>query len=185
MFMIYWCFQRDTMKAMGKHYQTGAPIPDNVLDMYIVTTKKSLIVELQSWVEIASVDLELHSKYTPGGSESIYDVYQRIQSESEFLPPLPQNKALCSTMRQEFGGQYGSVFFDYLLSDVIAADAFSELEGVGLSNAEGIRKLGLKFRNTFLSFGGGIPPNEVFADFRGRGPILDVQRMLKLKGMTS
>lgn len=26
---------------------------------------------------------------------------------------------------------------------------------------------------------------KVFADFRGRGPILDVQRMLKLKGMTS
>lgn len=26
---------------------------------------------------------------------------------------------------------------------------------------QGIRKLGLKFRNTFLAFGGGIPPNEV------------------------
>ncbi|KAJ0988925.1 hypothetical protein J5N97_007281 [Dioscorea zingiberensis] len=131
------------------------------LPVYLIGTQFTSPPTLMGFyeVEIASVDLELHSKWTPGGSESIYDIYNRIVSEVEALPPIPEDKTICTSMRQEFSGDYASVFFDYLLSDVLAADAFTALEAVGLTNAK------------------------IFKDFRGREPTFNVETMLQLKGM--
>ena len=42
------------------------------------------------------MDLELHSKYVPGGSETIYDVDQRVSKGTQVIPPLPEDRFLCS-----------------------------------------------------------------------------------------
>ena len=52
----------------------------------------------------------------------------------------------------------------------MSADAFSAFEDVGLENEEEVRKVGMKFRDTVLSLGGGVAPMEVFKRFRGREP---------------
>jgi oligopeptidase A len=52
----------------------------------------------------------------------------------------------------------------------MSSDAFGAFEDVGLDNEEEIKKVGLQFRNTVLSLGGGVPPMEVFERFRGRQP---------------
>lgn len=49
-----------------------------------------------SQLRFASVDLELHTKYTPGGSESIYDVDRRVSEKTQVIPPLPEDRFLCS-----------------------------------------------------------------------------------------
>jgi oligopeptidase A len=55
----------------------------------------------------------------------------------------------------------------------MSADAFSAFEDVGLENEEDVRRVGRKFRNTVLSFGGGKAPGDVFKSFRGRDPTPD------------
>ena len=55
----------------------------------------------------------------------------------------------------------------------MAADAFGAFEEVGLNNAEKVKEVGLKFRDTILSLGGGIDPMLVFKEFRGREPSPD------------
>lgn len=47
-------------------------------------------------IRFASVDLELHTRYIPGGSESIYDVDRKICERTQVLPPLPEDRFLCS-----------------------------------------------------------------------------------------
>lgn len=39
--------------------------------------------------------MELHSKYVPGGPESIYDVDQRVGKITEVIPPFPEDRFLC------------------------------------------------------------------------------------------
>jgi Zn-dependent oligopeptidase len=46
-------------------------------------------------IRFASVDLELHSKYVPGGLETIYDVDRRVSERSQVIPPLPEDRFLC------------------------------------------------------------------------------------------
>jgi hypothetical protein len=60
------------------------PIPSSVY----------LISPLQ--IRFASVDMELHTTYDPSGSESIYDVNQRVAERSQVLAPLPEDRFLCS-----------------------------------------------------------------------------------------
>jgi oligopeptidase A len=52
----------------------------------------------------------------------------------------------------------------------MSADAFGAFEDVGLDNEEEVKKVGRKFRDTVLSLGGGVPPMDVFKEFRGREP---------------
>jgi oligopeptidase A len=52
----------------------------------------------------------------------------------------------------------------------MSADAFGAFEDVGLDNEEEVKKVGRKFRETVLSLGGGVPPMDVFKEFRGREP---------------
>lgn len=47
-------------------------------------------------LKFATVDLELHSKYVPGGPESIYDVDRRVSEKTQVIPPLPEDRFLCS-----------------------------------------------------------------------------------------
>lgn len=54
----------------------------------------AFIIILQ--IRFASVDLELHTKYVPGGSESIYDVDRRVSEKTQVIPPLPEDRFLCS-----------------------------------------------------------------------------------------
>ena len=56
---------------------------------------------------------------------------------------------------------------------VMSADAFGAFEDVGLDNEEEVKKVGKKFKDTVLSLGGGVPPSEVFKQFRGRDPTPD------------
>ena len=47
-------------------------------------------------VHFAVVDLELHTNYVPGGSETIYDVDQKVGKRTQIIPPLPEDRFLCS-----------------------------------------------------------------------------------------
>ena len=55
----------------------------------------------------------------------------------------------------------------------MSADAFAAFEDVGLDNEEEVKNVGKKFRDTVLSLGGGVPPMEVFKEFRSREPTPD------------
>jgi uncharacterized protein YciI len=55
----------------------------------------------------------------------------------------------------------------------MSADAFGAFEDVGLNSEEKVKEVGLKFRDTILSLGGGIDPMTVFKEFRGQQPSPD------------
>lgn len=54
-----------------------------------------MIIYVILQLKFATVDLELHSKYVPGGSETIYDVDRRVSEKTQVIPPLPEDRFLC------------------------------------------------------------------------------------------
>lgn len=66
-------------------------------------------------LRFATLDLELHTKYVPGGSESIYDVDHRISERTQVLPPLPEDQFLCS-FNHIFAGGYAAGYYSYKVS---------------------------------------------------------------------
>lgn len=168
-FMENWCYHRTTLMGLAKHYETGESLPEDIyLKLLAARTFRAGSLSLRQ-IRFATLDLELHSKYIPGGSESIYDVDQRVSQRTQVLPPLPEDRFLCS-FSHIFAGGYAAGYYSYKWAEVLSADAFSAFEDAGLDNNQAVKETGHKFRETILALGGGKAPLEVFVEFRGREP---------------
>ncbi|XP_031095346.1 probable cytosolic oligopeptidase A [Ipomoea triloba] len=168
-FMENWCYHRDTLMSIAKHYETGESLPEDIYKKLLAArTFRAGSFSLRQ-LRFATLDLELHSRYIPGGSESIYDVDQRVSKKTQVLPPLPDDKFLCG-FAHIFNGGYAAGYYSYKWAEVLSADAFSAFEDVGLDNEKAVQETGQRFRETILALGGGKAPLEVFVEFRGREP---------------
>ncbi|KAL1209020.1 putative cytosolic oligopeptidase A [Cardamine amara subsp. amara] len=168
-FMENWCYHRDTLMSIAKHYQTGETLPENVYRKLLAArTFRAGSLSLRQ-LKFATVDLELHTKYIPGGTESIYDVDQRVSIKTQVIPPLPEDRYLCS-FSHIFAGGYAAGYYSYKWAEVLSADAFSAFEDAGLDDIKAVKETGQRFRNTILALGGGKAPLQVFVEFRGREP---------------
>ncbi|XP_045809298.1 probable cytosolic oligopeptidase A [Trifolium pratense] len=171
-FMENWCYHKDTLLGIAKHYETGETLPEDVyLKLVAARTYRAGTQSLRQ-IRFATVDLELHTKYVPGGSESIYDVDRRVSEKTQVIPPLAEDRFLCS-FSHIFAGGYAAGYYSYKWAEVLSADAFSAFEDAGLDNNKAVIETGRKFRETILALGGGKAPLEVFVQFRGREPTPD------------
>ncbi|XP_078430635.1 putative cytosolic oligopeptidase A [Wolffia australiana] len=168
-FMENWCYQRDTLMSIAKHYETGESLPEEVYQKLLAArTFRAGSLSLRQ-IHFASLDLELHTNYVAGGSETIYDVDQRVGKRTQVIPPLQEDRFLCG-FSHIFAGGYAAGYYSYKWAEVLSADAFSAFEDAGLDREEAIEETGRRFRDTVLAYGGGKPPLEVFVEFRGREP---------------
>ncbi|XP_059429444.1 organellar oligopeptidase A, chloroplastic/mitochondrial-like isoform X1 [Corylus avellana] len=179
-FMENWCYQRDTLMSIAKHYETGECLPEEVCSKLLSARTFRAGSELLRQLRFASVDMELHTNYIPGGSETVYDIDQRVGRRTHAIPLLPEDRFLCS-LSHIFSDQYAAGYYSYQWAEVLSFDAFSAFEEAGLDNDTVIREKGLKFRDTVLAFGGGKSPLEVFIEFRGREP--SPEAMLRYNGL--
>ncbi|GMY12042.1 probable cytosolic oligopeptidase A [Fagus crenata] len=181
-FMENWCYHRDTLMSIAKHYETGESLPEEVyLKLLAARTFRAGSLSLRQ-IRFASVDLELHTKYVPGGSESVYDVDRRVSEKTQVIPPLPEDRFLCSFIHI-FRGGYAAGYYSYKWAEVLSADAFSAFEDAGLDDNKAVKETGHKFRETILALGGGKAPEEVFVEFRGREP--SPEALLRHNGLLS
>jgi len=158
--------------GMAKHYETGETLSEEIyLKLVAARTFRAASQNLRQ-IRFASIDLELHSKYVPGGSETIFDVDQRVAQRTQVLPPLQEDRFLCSFLHI-FAGGYAAGYYSYKWAEVLSADAFSAFEEAGLDNEKAVKETGKRFKDTVLALGGGRPPLKVFIDFRGREPSTD------------
>ncbi|CAO2829498.1 unnamed protein product [Amaranthus hypochondriacus] len=179
-FMENWCYHRDTLMGIAKHYETGETLPEDVYKKLLAArTFRAGSLSLRQ-LRFASLDLELHTRYIPGGSETIYDVDQKISKKTQVLPPLPEDRFLCS-FSHIFAGGYAAGYYSYKWAEVLSADAFSAFEDAGLDDDKAVIETGHRFRETILALGGGKAPLEVFVEFRGREP--SPQPLLRHNGL--
>ena len=119
------------------------------------------------------LDLELHANYNPLASKdeaSIFDVHRKMaEMYTPYNLPLEEDRFLCS-FAHIFAGGYAAGYYSYKWAEVMSADAFGAFEEVGLDNEIQVKDVGLRFRDTVLSLGGGVDPMTVFQRFRGRAP---------------
>ncbi|WJX56478.1 oligopeptidase A [Trifolium repens] len=171
-FMENWCYHKETLLGIAKHYETGETLPEDVyLKLVAARTYRAGSQSLRQ-IRFATVDLELHTKYVPGGPETIYDVDRRVSVKTQVIPPLPEDRFLCS-FSHIFAGGYAAGYYSYKWAEVLSADAFSAFEDAGLDNNKAVIETGRKFQETILALGGGKAPLEVFVQFRGREPTPD------------
>ncbi|GMH06492.1 hypothetical protein Nepgr_008332 [Nepenthes gracilis] len=171
-FMENWCYHRDTIMSIAKHYETRESLPEDMYQKLLAAKTYCAGSSTLRQIRFAALDLELHTRFIPDGPESIYDVDQRVCHRTQVIPPFAEDRFLCG-FSHIFAGGYAAGYYSYMWAEVLSADAFSAFEDAGLNDDKAVREAGKRFRDTILALGGGKAPLEVFVEFRGREPSPD------------
>ena len=118
-------------------------------------------------LQLGDLDMKLHSEFDPEGPDTFLDVQRRVAAKYQILPPLEEDRFLCS-FKHIFAGGYAAGYYSYKWAEVLSADAFAAFEEAGLEDEEALRSVGRRFRDTVLGCGGGRHPSKVYRDFRGK-----------------
>lgn len=168
-FMENWCYHKPTLIGMTSHVETGAPLPDDLFEKIKAARTFRAGSLMMRQLSFGKIDMLLHDAHDPNGDETAFDVERKVTEEMSVLPPLAEDRFLCS-FSHIFAGGYAAGYYSYKWSEVLSADAFGAFEEVGLDNDAAVAETGRRFRDTILSLGGGRHPMDVYRDFRGREP---------------
>jgi oligopeptidase A len=180
-FMENWCYHGPTIRGLSGHYETGEPLPEELFEKLKAARNFRAASQMLRQLHFGMTDMQLHHQYDPASSESPFDVQRRIAEQTSVMPPLAEDRMLCS-FSHIFSGGYAAGYYSYKWAEVLSADAFAAFEEAGLDNDAAVRATGRRFRDTVLALGGSRHPLEVFRAFRGRDP--DPLALLKQCGLT-
>lgn len=168
-FMENWCYHRETLLGMSGHVETGEPLPDDLYDKLCAARHYRAGSLMLRQLSFGLIDLALHHRHDPHGTESAFDLQRRLAPLTSVLPPLPEDRFLCS-FGHIFAGGYAAGYYSYKWAEVLSADAFAAFEEAGVDDPKAVAAVGRRYRETILALGGSRPPMEVFQAFRGREP---------------
>ena len=171
-FMENWCYQKETLDSISSHFKTGESVPDELFRKLKAARTYRAASDMLRQIYFARTDLQLHAQESGSEELDAFQVQHRVAELTTVLPPLAEDRFLCS-FGHIFAGGYAAGYYSYKWAEVLAADAFGAFEEAGLEDAEEMARLGERFRSTVLSLGGSLSPAEVFVAFRGREPETD------------
>ena len=169
-FMENWCYDEKTLYSFAKHYESGAPLPRELFDKLKAAKNFQAGMMMLRQLFFGATDMALHSsRYDPFGEETVFDVQRELAKKYAVLPPLPEDRFLCS-FSHIFAGGYSAGYYSYKWAEVMSADAFAAFEEANLDDEAAVRETGRRFRDSVLAMGGAQHPSDVYKAFRGRAP---------------
>jgi oligopeptidase A len=165
--MENWCWERESLDLFARHYETGAPIPEDLFQkMRRARTFRAANAQMRQ-LGFGFVDLSLHMKYSPSRDGDAIRYARAILQE--FTPaPLPDDYAMIAGFTHLFGNPvgYGAGYYSYKWAEVLDADAFTRFREDGLFNGP----VGREFREKILAKGDSEDPADLYRAFMGRDP---------------
>ena len=181
-FMENFCYHRQTLLGLSAHVDTGETLPDSLFDKILAARTFRAGSGMLRQLHFGFIDLELHHRFDPAGSEGVFDAHRRIAEKTTVVPPIPEDRFLCG-FSHIFQGGYAAGYYSYKWAEVLSADAFGAFEEAGLDDDDAVQVTGRRFRDTVLALGGSRPPSAVFAAFRGRPP--STEALLRHAGLSA
>ncbi|CAI2508683.1 oligopeptidase A [Serratia liquefaciens] len=177
-FMENWCWEPEALAFISGHYQSGEPLPKEMLDKLLAAKNYQAALFILRQLEFGLFDFRMHAEYSPEKGAQILPTLAEVK-KSVAVVPSPSWGRFPHAFSHIFAGGYAAGYYSYLWAEVLSADAYSRFEEEGIFNAE----TGKSFLDNILSRGGSEEPMELFKRFRGREPQLDAMlRHYGIKG---
>ncbi len=167
-FMENWCWEPEALAFISGHYETGEPLPQELLDKMLAAKNYQAALFILRQLEFGLFDFRLHTEFDPAKGAQILPTLAEIKQQVAVVPS-PSWGRFPHAFSHVFAGGYAAGYYSYLWADVLAADAYSRFEEEGIFN----RETGQSFLDNILTRGGSEEPMELFKRFRGREPQLD------------
>ncbi len=176
-FNEHWALYPDVLKNYAKHYKTGEPMPQELVNKIKKSATFNQGYALTEILAASNLDMEWHT-LAPG---------TEVKSVNEFeTEALKKNKLDLAQVPPRYrtsyflhiwANGYAAGYYAYQWAEMLDQDAFAWFE----QNGGLTRENGQRFRDMILSRGNTEDYNEMYHNFAGREP--DIRPMLKNRGI--
>ena len=172
-----WSIDPQVLANYAKHYQTGEPIPAELLAKVLKAHTFNQGFGTVEYLSAALLDMEWHSiaADTEITDVAAFEKQALAKHGLDYTPVPPRYKT--TYFSHSFGGGYSAGYYAYLWTEVFAADSFSYMMSQGGLTLEN----GQKYRDTVLSKGNSQDLMQSYIDFAGKKPSTDA--LLKRRGL--
>ena len=126
----HWQEQPQVLRQFARHYQTGEPLPDDLLKRFIAARKFNQGFATVEFVSSALIDLEFHTQ--PASASRDVRAFERQELEKIGMPAEISLRHRPTQFGHIFSGDhYASGYYSYMWSEVMDADAFGAFEEAG------------------------------------------------------
>lgn len=175
-----WAANQEVIANYAKHYQTGEPIPADLLAKVMKSRSFNQGFDTLEYMSAALLDMEWHSL---SADEPLQDVNEfeaaaLIKHGVNLTAVPPRYKS--TYFSHSMGGGYSAGYYAYMWSEILAADAFAYVQQQGGLKLEN----GQNYRKNILEVGNSRLPMDSYKAFRGQEPTTDallIRRGLKTK----
>ena len=173
----HWQEQPQVLRQYARHYQTGEPLPDDLLKRFLAARQFNQGFATVEFVASALLDLEFHSQ--PASAVRDVGAFERAELEKIGMPAEIAMRHRPTQFGHIFSGDhYAAGYYSYMWSEVMDADAFGAFEEAGDIFDPAIAK---RLHDDIYSSGGSRDPEEAYVAFRGRKPEADA--LLRRRGL--
>ena len=169
-FLENWCYEPEALAFMSGHYETGEPLPKEMLDKMLAAKNFQSAMQMLRQLEFSLFDFKMHLNFDASKDNSNYiqNILNEVRAEYS-VTKAPSFNRFQHGFGHIFGGGYAAGYYSYKWAEVLSADAFSRFEEEGIFNKD----VGNDFLTNILEKGGSEEPSELFKAFRGREPSID------------
>ncbi len=167
-FMENYCWEKESLSLVAAHYQTGAPLPDELYKKMLAAKHFQTGMQMVRQLEFALFDFRLHLEYDPVKPNRTQAILDEVREATSVFPVPPFNRFQHS-FSHIFAGSYAAGYYSYKWAEVLSSDAFAQFEEKGIFD----RNTGRAFMENILEVGGVRDPMASFIAFRGRKPTID------------
>ena len=174
-FMENYAVERDFLRPFAFHYQTGEPMPDELIDRIRKSRNFMAATACLRQVSFGLLDMAYYTK-KDAFDEDIVSFEKQAWKKAILGRQLPET---CMTVQFShiMAGGYAAGYYSYKWAEVLDADAFAVFKRTGIFN----QKTAQRFRDEILSRGGTENPMTLYKRFRGGEPTIEA--LLKRNGI--
>ena len=173
-----WSVWPEILKNYAVHYETGEPMPQELLDKVLATQKFNQGYITTEYLAASLLDQawhQLNPEDVPNAEGVLDFEAQALENAGVALDTVPPRYR--STYFSHIIGGYSAGYYAYIWSEVLDADTVEWFK----QNGGMTRENGDRFRQMLLSRGGAEDAMTLFRNFRGADP--DIRPLLVRRGL--
>ncbi|MFC1555141.1 M3 family metallopeptidase [candidate division KSB1 bacterium] len=173
--MENWAAEPEVMKIYAKHYETGEPIPDELIEKIKNAGHFNQGFVTVEYLAASYLDMDWHT--LTAAVEHDPTTFETNALNKIGLIPEIVVRYRSTYFNHIFSGGYSSGYYSYIWSEVLDSDAYEAFKETNVFD----KNTAASFRENILARGGTEDPMTLYLRFRGKEP--SIESLLKKRGL--
>lgn len=173
----HWAFEPEVLKVYAKHYQTGEPMPAELIEKLDKSGKYGQGFATVEYLAASYLDMDFHTLKSIPANMDVMAFEAKTLGKRKLLKQIP-SRYRTTYFNHTMGGGYTAGYYSYIWAEVLDADAYGAYTESGdIFNPD----LADRFRKYILTPRGIDDAMDMYKNYRGQEP--DVKWLLMNRGL--